>query len=151
VNYNLRVDKYRLNRLEGNAEMAQIPDNVRDLFEKPIVASFATVMPNGSPQVTPVWIDYDGKYIRINTARGRQKDRNMKEGTKVTALLVDPQNPYHWAEVRGHVAEILEENEGAREHINTLSHKYNGRDYKGQRPDEYRLMYRIEPDKINGQ
>ena len=126
--------------------MAQVPDNVMDLFERPIVCALATLMPDGSPQVTPVWCDYDGQYVRINTARGRQKDRNMSKRAKVTVLLIDPNNDHHWVEVRGHIEDIVEE--GAFDHINQLSHKYNGRDYP-KNPDETRVMYKIQPDKVN--
>ncbi len=130
--------------------MAPIPDKLRDLFEKPIAAGLATLMPNGQPQVTPVWVDYDGEYVRVNTARGRQKDRNMGKRAKVTLLLIDPSNMYHWAEVRGHIAEVTEQ--GAEAHIDSLSKKYTGNPkYKKQNPAEVRVMYKIMPDKVNGQ
>src|SRR5690242_2978553 len=104
--------------------MASIPEKVRDLFEKPVAAALTTMMPDGQPQTTPVWVDYDGEYVRVNTARGRQKDRNMGKRAKVTLLLIDPSNMYHWVEVRGHVADVTEQ--GAEEHINSLSKKYTG-------------------------
>jgi len=126
--------------------MVPVPDNVLDLFERPILCALATLMPDGQPQVNPVWCDYDGHYVRINTARGRQKDRNMSKRAKVTVMLIDPNNNYHWVEVRGHIAEITEE--GANDHINQLSHKYNGHDYTGFKPDEARVIYKIEPDKV---
>jgi PPOX class probable F420-dependent enzyme len=128
-------------------KMAELPEKARDLFEKPVIAGLVTIMPNGQPQATPVWVDYDGQYVRINTARGRQKDRNMTKQSKVTLLLVDPSNPYHWVEVRGHVEDVTEE--GANDHINQLSHKYTGRDYQGFKSDEQRVTYKIEPDKVN--
>ena len=127
--------------------MISIPEHLRDLFEKPILCALATLMPDGQPQVTPVWCDYDGQYVRINTARGRQKDRNMSRNAKVSILLIEPQNGYHWVEVRGHINDIREQ--GAWEHINKLSHKYNGRDYP-KNPGEIRVLYEIEPDKVNG-
>ena len=127
--------------------MVPVPESHRDLFERPILCSLATLMPSGQPQVTPVWCDYDGQYVRINTARGRQKDRNMTKRAKVTVLLVDPDSiENRWVEVRGHVAEITEE--GANEHINQLSHKYKGTDYKGFKPEMVRVIYKIEPDKV---
>jgi PPOX class probable F420-dependent enzyme len=129
--------------------MEQLPAKAQDLLQKPVVASLVTLMPDGQPQATPVWVDYDGEYVRINTARGRQKDRNMQRRAKVTLLLIDPSNPYHWAEIRGHVEDITED--GARDHINQLSHKYTGGDYQGFKPDEQRVMYKIEPDKVNAQ
>jgi PPOX class probable F420-dependent enzyme len=127
--------------------MTTIPDNVVDLFQRPIVCALATLMPDGQPQVTPVWCDYDGEYVRINTARGRQKDRNMTKRAKVSALLIDPQNPYHWVEVRGHIEEVTED--GAIEHIHQLSHKYTGQDYQNLTLGEVRVMYKIKLDKVN--
>ncbi|MCC7448452.1 MAG: PPOX class F420-dependent oxidoreductase [Anaerolineae bacterium] len=127
--------------------MASIPEKLRDLFDKPIVAGLATLMPDGQPQVTPVWVDYDDEYVRVNTARGRQKDRNMTKRAKVTLLLVDPTNAYHWAEVRGHIADVTED--GAVAHIHQLSHKYRGKDYDLP-PQQVRVMYKITVDKVNG-
>ncbi len=128
--------------------MASILDKVRDLFEKPVVAALTTIMPGGQPQTTPVWVDYDGENVRVNTARGRQKDRNMTKRSKVSLLLLDPSNNYHWAEVRGHIADATEQ--GAEDHINHLAHKYTGKDYKFN-PKETRVMYKIAVDKVNGQ
>jgi len=128
--------------------MVPIPDKALDLFEKPIICALATLMPDGQPQVNPVWCDYDGKYIRINTARGRQKDRNMTKRAKVTVMLFDPEDNGHWVEARGHIAEITED--GAVEHINRLAHKYENRDFvvpSGQ----VRVIYKIEPDKVTAQ
>jgi PPOX class probable F420-dependent enzyme len=104
-------------------------------------------MPDGQPQATPVWVDYDGQYVRINTARGRQKDRNLGKRSKVTLLLIDPNDVYHWVEVRGHVEEASEE--GANDHINQLSHKYEGKDFRALKPNEVRVIYCIAPDKVN--
>jgi PPOX class probable F420-dependent enzyme len=129
---------------------AVIPDTVRDLLERPIVAAAVTVMTDGQPQATPVWFDHDGTYFRINTAEGRQKARNLARNSKVTLLVIDPQNPFHWIEVRGHVAQVNDEEHGGRAHINALSLKYRGDpDYKGMVPGERRLQYLIEADKIN--
>jgi len=127
--------------------MESIPEKALDLFEKPIVAGLITIMPDGQPQATPVWVDYDGHFVRINTARGRQKDRNMAKRSKVTLLLIDPADYYHWVEVRGHVEEETEA--GANDHINQLSHKYEGKDFRALKPNEVRVIYRIEPDKVN--
>ena len=129
-----------------------IPDNFRDLFEKPVYVALVTVMPSGQPQATVVWVDYDGANLLVNTARGRQKDRNMKPGARVTVLAIDPQNPFRWIEVRGRVIEETEQ--GALEHINKLSLKYRGEpDYYARSPErrgkETRVIYRIEPRKVN--
>jgi len=127
--------------------MVPVPDSHRDLFERPIVCALSTLLPSGQPHVNPVWCDYDGQYVRINTARGRQKDRDMSNRSKVTVLLVDPDSEENrWMEVRGHVAEITED--GANDHINQLSRKYDGTDYKGFRPGMVRVIYKIEPDKV---
>lgn len=126
--------------------MPKIPDSHLDLLHKKSFARVATVMPDGSPQVTPVWIDYDGQYVLINSARGRVKDRNMQPGAKVAIEISDPDDPYRYMQIRGHVAEVT--TDGAEEHINSLSHKYRGKDYD-YRPGEVRVIYRISPDKLD--
>lgn len=125
-----------------------VPDNLKDLFTRPIVCSLATVMPDGQPQVTPVWFDYDGEHIIVNTARGRQKDRNMKRDSKVTVLVVDPQNQYHWAEARGVVTEVTEE--GAHDVIKKLALKYRGVEEYTLGEGEVRVTYKIAITKLNG-
>lgn len=126
-----------------------IPEKFQDLIERPIIAGLITVMPDGQPQATPVWFAVDNGQLVVNTARGRQKDRNMSANAKVTLMVIDPQNGYHWAEFRGHVAEIDEAS--GNDWINRLSKKYTGRDvYNGFTPDETRVTYRIAIDKING-
>src|SRR5688500_1412555 len=107
-----------------------IPDRIKDLLERPIVVTLATTMENNTPQATPVWFNWDGERIWINTARGRAKDDNMTERPNVSILSVDPDNPYRYLEVRGVVDEITEE--GAVDHINLLSARYrNQPDYYG--------------------
>jgi PPOX class probable F420-dependent enzyme len=98
--------------------------------------------------VTPVWFDFDGEYVRINTARGRQKDRNMTQNAKVTLLFVDPDDMYHWAEIRGRIADVTEE--GANAHINALSQRYDGKDFT-IRPGQTRVIYKIALEKVNGE
>ncbi|MFQ5815819.1 MAG: TIGR03618 family F420-dependent PPOX class oxidoreductase, partial [Candidatus Hydrothermarchaeaceae archaeon] len=78
-----------------------IPANYLDLFEKKAFANLATIMPDGSPQVTPVWVDVDGDDVLINSARGRQKDLNMRSRPQVALSIQDPDNPYRYLEVRG--------------------------------------------------
>lgn len=129
-----------------------IPDTHKDLVEKPYYAVVTTVMPDGQPQSTVVWVDYDGENIRFNTARGRQKDKNLQDNPKVTLVIVDPNDGFHWLEVRG-TAEMTEE--GGREQIEALSHKYMGQKYYGgyntwKKPeDETRLVVRIHATKLN--
>lgn len=126
--------------------MATIPEQYLDLFKKKSFAHVATVMPDGSPQVTPVWIDYDGEFLLVNSARGRVKDRNMQPGAKVAVEVLDADDPYRYIQVRGRVAEVT--TDGAEAHINTLSHKYRGKDYD-YRPGEVRVIYKIAPDKLD--
>lgn len=130
---------------------APIPASHRDLFERPVVVALSTVMPDGQPQTTPVWCDYDGTYIRVNTAAGRQKHKNMLARPKVTVLAIDPRDPYRWIEVRGVVESITAE--GGVEHINSLSARYrNQPDYYARNPErrgkETRLVCRILPVKV---
>jgi PPOX class probable F420-dependent enzyme len=130
--------------------MVSIPDTHKQLLEGPIVVALVTIMPDGQPQVTPVWCDMEDGYIRINTARGRQKDRNLTNNSKVAVLAIDPQNPNFWIEVRGEVADSTED--GAREHINTLSYLYDNEDFfvgKTRPPNEVRVIYRIRPTRVN--
>ena len=131
---------------------AEIPVSVHDLLrERPIVCAFSTINPDGQPHTVPVWFDFDGTNIRVNSPDRARKARNMALGTKVTLLVIDTTSVYHWVEIMGHVIEIRTEAEGAREHINQLSMKYRGEpEYKswGGRP-ENRMMYIIEPDKVH--
>lgn len=125
----------------------QIPETVLDLFEKPILAHLATVMPDGTPQVTPVWVDFDGTYILVNTAQGRRKELNLRARPLVGLDIVDPANAYHWLSVRGKVAEITEE--GAIAHINKLAKKYTGNDrYQNFQPGEVRVICKITPERV---
>ena len=125
--------------------MATIPDNYLDLLQqKKAFADLATVMPDGSPQVTPVWFDYINGVIRVNTAKGRVKARNMKQGSPVALSIMDPDNPYRYLQVRGKVTRVTEEGAGA--HIDTLAKKYIGKDkYPWSRPGEVRIMCEITP------
>lgn len=130
--------------------MSSIPDSHRDLLDRPVVVSLATVNPDGQPQVTPVWCDYDGQFVRVNSAGGRQKVRNMTERPQVTLMALDPNNPYRWLEVRGTVAEIIDDQEQAVGHINKLSGEYRGNpDYysanAAMRGKETRIIFRIRP------
>jgi len=101
-----------------------IPDTHKDLLEKAAFGNLGTLMKDGQPQVTPVWVDYDGKYVRVNSAKGRVKDINMRRDPRVSISLQDPANPYRYLEIRGKVVEITEN--GADDHINKLSKKYLG-------------------------
>jgi|SRR5438105_9975930 len=127
-----------------------IPDSHRDLFQKKAFGNLATVMPDGSPQVTPVWVDYDGKHLQFNSARGRIKDKNVRRNPHVAVSIADPENPYRHLDVRGRVVEITEK--GADDHINRLSQKYLGKPvYPYRQPNEVRVIYKIAPEKVTVQ
>lgn len=124
-----------------------IPANFQDLFSKRAFAGMATLMPDGSPQVTPVWCDYDGTHVLLNTAKGRQKDVNVRRDPRIALSILDPDNPYRYLEVRGRVVEITEK--GADEHINKLAKKYLGKDvYPYRQPGEVRLLVKVQPTRV---
>ena len=133
--------------LERRAFMAGIPANFRDLFEKKAFAHLATVSATGAPQSTPVWVDFDGTHVRVNTARGRIKDANLQANPRVALSILDPENPYRYIQVRGRVAEMTEQ--GADAHIDALAKKYLGQDtYPFRRPGEVRVMVKIAPERV---
>jgi PPOX class probable F420-dependent enzyme len=124
---------------------AQIPAAFTDLLQhKKAFAHLATVMPDGSPQVTPVWFDHSDGRLRVNTAKGRVKARNMQPGSRVALSILDPDNPYRYVQIRGRVAQVTEQGAGA--HIDSLAKKYLGKDkYPFAQPGEVRVMCEIEP------
>lgn len=125
--------------------MAGIPDKYEDIFGKKAFVQLATLMPDGAPHVAPVWFDYDGHDILINTAKGRVKDRNMRRDPRVGLDLVDPDNPYRHLSIRGRVVDITEA--GADDHINKLAKKYINQDvYPYREPGEVRVIYKIRPE-----
>lgn len=125
-----------------------IPDKFQDLFQKKAFASLATLMPDGRPQVTPVWCDFDGSHVIVNSAEGRMKDKNMRRDPRVSLAIVDPDNPYRYVEVRGTVVEVTKE--GADQHIDKMAKKYLGQDkYPFRQPGEVRVLYRIRPEKFS--
>jgi hypothetical protein len=130
--------------------MAVIPEQYLDLVtNKKAFAHLATVMKDGSPQVTPVWLDFTDGVIRVNTARGRVKDRNLKVGSRVALSVADPDNPYRYVQVRGKVTKETEQ--GADAHIDSLAKKYMGVDsYPYRNAAEKRVIYYIEPISAQG-
>jgi PPOX class probable F420-dependent enzyme len=130
--------------------MATSPDKYLDLFgEKKAFAHLATLMPDGTPQNTPVWFDYKDGKLRVNTARGRVKERNLKEGSPVALSILDPDNAYRYVQVRGHVTHVTED--GADAHIDSLAKKYLGQDkYPFRQPGETRVLYEITPKSFSG-
>jgi PPOX class probable F420-dependent enzyme len=126
-----------------------VPDKFLPMLkDKKAFAHLATVMPDGAPQVTPVWFFYEnGKFI-VNTARGRVKDRNMTKNARVALSITDPDNPYAHVAVRGKIARITED--GADANIDALAKKYLGADkYPGRKAGEVRVIYEIEPTSVS--
>jgi PPOX class probable F420-dependent enzyme len=129
--------------------MAEIPAAYLDLVTKKLaLANLATLQPDGSPQVTPVWFDYTNGVVRVNTAKGRIKARNLSEGSKVAIAIVDPDNDYRYIQIRGTVTK--ETTEGADAHIDSLAKKYLGKDkYPWADPKQVRVIYEITPAATN--
>ncbi len=127
-----------------------IPEKYSDLFKnKKAFAHLATLMPDGRPQVTPVWFDFDGHNFIVNSARGRMKDLNMRRDPRVSLSIQDPENPYRYVEIRGRVTDITQE--GADDSINKLAKKYLDKDkYPFGQPGEVRVIYRVKPEHVQG-
>lgn len=129
-----------------------IPSSHCDLFRDPVHGVLTTLMPDGQPQSSIVWVDYDGEYVLINTTLERQKGRNMRSNPKVTILVLDPKNSSRWIEVRGHVHEITPA--GSEAHADMLTQRYSGnrkQHFYGdiypveQKQKETRVIIKIEP------
>ena len=120
------------------------PEEYRDLLgdESKAMLYLATLMLDGSPQVTPVWFSTDDEYILVNTNEGRVKDKNMKARPKVAMTIQDPDKTYRYLGVRGEVVSYT--TEGADEHINELSLKYDDEPWK-PRKEQQRIIFRIRP------
>ncbi len=126
---------------------AALSDGVKKLFREPNYGHMATLMPDGSPQVTPVWVEMDGNRILVNTAEGRVKPRNVRNDPRVAISIYRQDNPYSAAFVRGRVVEII--HEGADELIDKLAKKYLGQDrYPYRQPGEQRVILVIEPEHV---
>lgn len=130
--------------------MIKVPDTLKDLLtdEKKAFVYLATLMSDGTPQVTPVWFNTDGKHILINSAAGRIKDKNMRARPNVALCIADPADPYHYIQIHGKVVEFT--TEGADTHIDALAFKYTGKKkYPWRKPEEHRVTYKILPTKID--
>ena len=129
--------------------MNAIPESHRDLVtdDKKAFASLATLMDDGSPQVTPVWFDVEGDCLRINTVRGRVKDRNMASRREVAVLIMDPEDPYRYIHIRGTVA--AEREDDAVEHTHLLARKYLGVDKNPWHEGQPRVIFLIRPDTVS--
>jgi PPOX class probable F420-dependent enzyme len=127
--------------------MAKIPEAFRDILDKKTLVHLATTGKDGSPQVSPVWIDREGDLLVVNSARGRVKDRNMRNHARVALSATDPENPYRALMIQGRVVKITED--GADFHIDKMAKKYLGKDkYPFRSPTEVRVKYYIEPTKV---
>jgi PPOX class probable F420-dependent enzyme len=130
--------------------MKTIPESHQDLLteEKKAFLYLATLMKDGSPQVTPVWFNTDGDHILINSAQGRLKDKNMRARPSVAVVIADPADPYRYLQIRGRVVEIILA--GADEHIDSLAFKYMGAPtYPYRREGEQRVIYKILPERVD--
>lgn len=126
----------------------KLSPGVKKLLDAPNFAHIATVMPDGSPHVTVVWVDTDGDLIRINTAEGRVKPRNIRRDPRVTLSVIDQNNPYAWAAIAGRVVGMSAE--GGDEHIDSLAKKYLGQEsYPNRRAGEVRLIVSIQPEHVS--
>ena len=127
---------------------ASLPEGVKKLFLAPNFAHLATLMPDGSPQVSPVWVDVEGDRILVNTAEGRAKPRNVRRDPRVAISIHQQDNPYSSAFIRGRVVEIT--HEGAEDHIHKMAKKYLGQDrYPYLQPEEQRVILVIEPEQVS--
>lgn len=128
--------------------MVSFPKAYADLLkdETKALAVLATILPDGTPQATPVWFDVEDGKLRVNTARGRTKDRNMTERPGVALCILDPHNPYRYLQVRGKVVDADEA--AGRAHIDRLAYKYQGKPRFDGPADQQRVMYTIEPTAV---
>jgi anthraniloyl-CoA monooxygenase len=139
----------RLDRWEAEQPAGPIPWEFLDLFRKRAFAHLATLMGDGTPHVTPVWVDYDGRHVLVNSVAGRLKDTNMDKRRHVAIEIPDPDNPNRYLAVRGPVVEITEE--GADQHLDRLARRYLGLDHypaSWRLPGEVRRIYRILPRRV---
>jgi PPOX class probable F420-dependent enzyme len=121
-----------------------IPKRYRDILDAKGFANWATIGPDGAPQVNPVWVDFDGEHLIVSQTTTRQKIRNVKRDPRVSLSILDPENPYRYLEVRGEVTDISIDEDNA--FINKMAKKYMGADeYGWDQPGTQRLVVRILP------
>ena len=126
--------------------MPDLTENMKKFIEEPNLGHFVTLMKDGSPQITPLWVDHDGTHILINTAEGRQKPRNLRRDPRVAISIIDRESPYRYLLARGKVVDIT--TEGAWDHICALSEKYTGNPQYGGNPEETRIILKMLPERI---
>jgi PPOX class probable F420-dependent enzyme len=135
---------------------ATIPNSHMDLLVEPVHGVLTTMMPDGQPQMSVVWVDFDGSHVLLNTTLERQKGKNMQHNPKVNALVIDPSNVTRFIEVRGEVVEITQD--GAIGHANKQTQAYSGGTkqlFYGDiypeetRDKETRVVVKIQPTKVN--
>ncbi|MFE0348991.1 PPOX class F420-dependent oxidoreductase [Streptomyces griseoluteus] len=130
---------------------AALSDQLKSLLDTPVFIVVGTIQPDGSPQMSPVWVKRDGDDVLISTTAGRRKEKNLRRDPRVTVVVMDPENPYEYAEIRGS-AELT--TEGGQALIDELSMKYTGKKYAEFNPasadDAERVVVRITPRKVVG-
>ena len=128
--------------------MAKLTEPQIELLTAPNYGNVATVRSDGSPHVTPVWVDWDGEYVIFNTAVGRAKEKHLRRDPRVAVEVFAQENPYSYVSIDG-TAELSEE--GADAHIDKLAKKYLGQDqYPHRQPGERRIIVRIRPERVDG-
>jgi len=133
-------------RSEGN-HVSSIPDQYSDLLESTALAHIATLGPDGSPQVNPVWFGWDGEFIRFSNTKNRQKYRNLSRDPRIALSIVDPTNPYRYLEVRGTVVDLEDDPSGA--YIDFMAQKYLGEEkYPWARPGDERVTIVVKPERV---
>lgn len=129
--------------------METIPDDQVDLFETPSIATFASFLPNGYPQVTPVWVDYDGTHLLVVTRSGTHKHRNVQHDPRVAVTVIDPDDVYRYLEVRGEVEKMPED--GALEFSDRMASRYwDIEEYPYER-DATRVLFHVRPERVVAQ
>lgn len=135
--------------------LGDLPEIHRKLLDEPVTAAMGTINADGSPQLTPVWVNDDGEYLNLNSVRDRLKDRNLRARPTVSVMLVNPANPYHWITIYGQVAEVIDEDDPAKGHLATENIDDLAESYLKQRPyplrepsGEIRVLYKVRPTQI---
>jgi len=128
--------------------MTALPQGLKDMLKTTVFAHLTTLMADGAPQASPVWVDVDGDEILINTAENRVKDKNMKRDARVAISVTAADNPYKAFMIRGHV--VGHTTDGADAHIDAMAKKYMGVDsYPYRTPTETRVIFRIVADRVS--